>query len=147
MAQNQDFGGFRVYWGTPATFSALACYPDLPNPVAPRNNPALPSSFDPFDPPVSSSVPAAGVPIIAEYTQSANPGDSLVLTGSNLSSYTGTALGSDTSFVTFGENATALATAYATIPAIEAEQRHAHPRRFHARGQRLFALGGQQPGL
>ncbi|MEI8195254.1 MAG: glycosyl hydrolase family 28-related protein, partial [Phycisphaerae bacterium] len=104
------------------TFNALVYYPDLPSPTTPSDNPALPTAFDPFTPPVSSAAPAATSPTIAEYTRSATPGDSLALTGDALSSYSGTDLGKDTGFITFGQTANSLATAAATVPASEVDK-------------------------
>ena len=75
------------------------------NVARPSPEPAFPASFDPFVPPVSSSVPLAGTPKIAEWTRTAKPDAVVALTGSGLSSFTGDAAGKDTQFQVFGQGA------------------------------------------
>ncbi|HTB35241.1 MAG TPA: hypothetical protein VK842_10280, partial [bacterium] len=64
---------------------AAPAYPDLAAAVsAPAPEPAPPG--DTFNPPISPGLaPDSCAPAIAEWTRSAGPGNSLVLTGSRLS--------------------------------------------------------------
>ncbi len=78
--------------------------PDTPLPDAPYNGPAAiaiyPPGIAPFAPPVQSGVTiTAGAPQIDEFTRTAGPGESLVLTVENLSV-------GDVAFFVCGQNAT-----------------------------------------
>jgi hypothetical protein len=81
----------------------LASYPDMPNVVKPNPEPTLLTAFDTFSPPVATTTPAGTAPAFAEWTRAGAPDDSLVMTGSNFSRYTGDNAGKDTQFLVFGQ--------------------------------------------
>jgi hypothetical protein len=103
---------------TPTNPSAPT-YPALPAVPTPSPEPALPAGFDLFTPPVSGSIPAPGTPAIAEWTKIGQPGAVLALTGSRLSSYTGTQAGGDTKFHVFGQNASGAISADGTLSLLD----------------------------
>lgn len=71
----------------------------------PSPEPNLPAEFDTFSPPVDpNGVPANDSPAVAEWTRSAAPGESLVMTGENFSRYSNGDAGKDTRFLIFGQN-------------------------------------------
>ncbi|MCK5851255.1 MAG: hypothetical protein KAH23_10095, partial [Kiritimatiellae bacterium] len=78
-----------------------ATYPDMPY-TGPSPMPEFPAGFPAFDPPVTNLAPAADAPAIAEWTRSNEPGDTMILTGEDLTSQTGNSMGRDTRFVTYG---------------------------------------------
>lgn len=120
VAQTQEFDSFRVYNAVPPTIGALAYYPDFTDYATPADNPAAPG--DPFTPPVNASSPVANSPTIAECTRNGGPGDSLVLTGDKLTSFTGNDLGKDSAFIAYGQSNSALGIGSSTIPALEANK-------------------------
>ena len=65
-----------------ATVATSLVLSGLPAYSAPSSNPALPSGADTFSPPIGTGAISAGVPAIATINTSANPGDTLTLTGS-----------------------------------------------------------------
>ncbi|MCX7935802.1 MAG: hypothetical protein N3A66_11165, partial [Planctomycetota bacterium] len=76
-----------------AIIAALACalaageaLPDLPDAFAPEV--ALPKEFADFAPPVHKTPPAAGAPIISEWTRTAGPDESVVLAGTGMDTTT-----------------------------------------------------------
>lgn len=79
-----------------------ALYPDMKNVEEPTTN--YPASFSKFNPPIDSSIVVdANAPQIAEWTRQNNPGDTMALSGENLSTYTNKiSEGRDTRFVFFG---------------------------------------------
>jgi hypothetical protein len=81
----------------------MTALPNMPVIVAPASNPALPSGFDVFSPPVSPIVPASGAPGIAAWTESAGPGDSISISATQISALPATDKDSDTQFVTYGQ--------------------------------------------
>ena len=78
-------------------------YP-APEYSGPPSNPAFPPAFAAFSPPVTNLTPLADAPTIAELTRQNQPGDTMVLTGDKLSSFSGDAEGRDTRFVVFGQS-------------------------------------------
>lgn len=122
LAQTQEFDDFRIYNSVPATFDSLVYYPDAVGYTQPGDNPALPAAFDPFTPPVNDAIPSTNTPTIAEYTRTAGPGDSLVLTGDLLTTHSGADLAKDTAFLTYGQSANSLNIDSSTIPAIETDK-------------------------
>jgi len=81
----------------------LTGLPDMPDIVAPASNPALPSGFDVFTPPVTATAPAAGAPAIAAWTESAGPGQSISISVTQISALPASDQSSDTEFVTYGQ--------------------------------------------
>jgi len=99
-----------------------ATYPDVPV-AAPVSNPGFPPSFKAFDPPVDTNMTVSlNVPAIAEWTRSNDPTDTMVLTGSRLSSFTGNSEGRDTRFVLFGQSAIGKAEADGSIQRLDGMQ-------------------------
>ena len=86
----------------PATGQAVT-YPDMPGVVTPNPEPALPSQFDTFTPPVNSLTPAATTPAFAEWTRTGGPDDTLVATGYQFTTNSGADAGKDTGFTVFGQ--------------------------------------------
>src|SRR5271167_30666 len=78
-------------------------YPDMPNVSKPSPEPAFPSGFDSFLPPVNTAAPVAGAPAIAEWTRIGSPDAVIAMTGSQFSSYTSSNAGKDTQFMVFGQ--------------------------------------------
>jgi hypothetical protein len=107
LAKTLEFGAFRVYNKVPANFGDEEYLPNL-TVATPGANPTLPSTFDLYSPPVTSSAPAANTPAMAEWTRTGIPGDGLVISGNGFSTNTSTAFGKDTSFEAFGESGAAL---------------------------------------
>jgi hypothetical protein len=70
---------------------------------APASDPTLPSAFDVFTPPLSTTTPAAGAPSIAQWTQSGLPGDTISISVANASALPGSDNYSDTQFFTYGQ--------------------------------------------
>ncbi len=62
-------------------------YPDLAPVSKPNPEPALPSHFDAYAPPVGMA-PVAGAPVFAEWMRQAGPGDTMVATGQGLGAFT-----------------------------------------------------------
>lgn len=112
----------RVWRGVPRVFDAAATYPDVERSVAPRPEPAYPSAFDPFSPPVAATPPARGAPAIAEWTRSANAGDSVALTGEQLTGFDGDDAGKDTRFAVFGQSAESRNLVFASVQRLEARR-------------------------
>jgi hypothetical protein len=71
--------------------------------VTPASNPALASGMNTFTPPVGSQAAAANAPIIGMSDQTAASNQSIVLTGSQFTSYTGANANQDTQFVVYGQ--------------------------------------------
>jgi hypothetical protein len=88
-----------------ATSCAETPSPNLINVTRPNPEPALPADCDPFVPPAWGVSPPVGAPALAEWTRIGGPDAVIALTGSRLSSYTGTMTGKDTRFEVFGQNA------------------------------------------
>jgi len=109
----------RVWRGVPPVFDAVATYPDLERVVAPRPEPGYPDEFDPFSPPIAASSPARGAPALAEWTRSANAGDSLALTGEQLTAVSGDDTGKDTHFAVFGQSAESRNLSFASVQRVE----------------------------
>jgi len=81
----------------------LSGLPGVPAILAPPSNPALPSAFDVFAPPVTAIAPAAGTPGIAAWTETAGPSQSLSISATKMSALPASANSSDTQFVTYGQ--------------------------------------------
>jgi hypothetical protein len=77
--------------------------PPLPKVVRPSDNPAPLSDFDRFVPSGPTGRADAPAPDVAEWTKTGRPGDTLVITADQLSALTGTANGTDTEFVVYGQ--------------------------------------------
>ena len=103
---NHSTFSILVYVLLSTTMIAQTKYPNLPNVSVPSPEPALPSSFDPFLPPVTTDPVAANAPAIAEWTRMARPDSVLALTGSRFSNFTDTSAGKDTQFQVFAQNST-----------------------------------------
>ncbi len=85
---------------------AHAQLPSLPawkRPATPASVTALPAGFDSFSVSFAAD-PSANSPQIAEWTRTAGPDESIVLTGENLTSFTGVSAGKDTRFVAQGRD-------------------------------------------
>jgi hypothetical protein len=78
--------------------SSAQTFPGLQGFSKPNPEPKFPPQFDTFVPPTDSSVPAASAPVIAEWTRTAGPDDTLVLTGKGFSGDSG-----ETKFLCFGQ--------------------------------------------
>lgn len=87
-----------------AIFAAKPTFPDLPDAPRPSPEPTPPEGFDPFDPPVDATVPAATAPAFAEWTRTARPEDSIAATGDQFSRFSGPDAGQDTRFTVFGQS-------------------------------------------
>jgi hypothetical protein len=74
----------------------------------PSPEPAMPSTFDSFTPPLYTANPLA--PAIAEWTRSAGPGNAIELSVA--------ALTADTTFAVYGQNAEAITTPVSVTPAV-----------------------------
>jgi hypothetical protein len=98
----------RVWSGVPARLSPLPRLPPIADPVRPDPEPALPPDFESFYPPLSAAGPSRGAPRIAEWTRTGSAGDSLALTGADLSAFAGRDEGKDTGFLVFGQSGEAL---------------------------------------
>ena len=83
------------------TSYAQTNYPALQYLSKPSPEPAAPG--DSFTPPISGN-PTSNTPEIAEWTRTAGPNESIVLTGVNLSRHSVNDEGKDTRFVVFGRN-------------------------------------------
>jgi len=84
--------------GPLARAGALPKYP-APAVAGPAGFPGtFPTGFAPFDPPVANASPKAATPEIAEWTRIASAGDTMVLSGEQLSSFQGVSEGRDTLF-------------------------------------------------
>ncbi|NQU41016.1 MAG: hypothetical protein HQ523_13780 [Lentisphaerae bacterium] len=101
---------------------ARASYPAAPLPARPTPLPALPAGFSPCTPPVSENAPNSDAPALAEWTRSNEPGDTLALTGSRLTAFSGDEAGRDSQFIVFGQTATDAVTADADIQRISGQQ-------------------------
>jgi hypothetical protein len=101
---------------------ASQSYPPIQLPPRPTPLPALPESFSPFTPPVSSVHPHPDAPAIAEWTRSNIPGDTLALTGSRLSAFVGAEAGRDSRFVVFGQSAQSEILSIADIQRVSGQQ-------------------------
>jgi hypothetical protein len=75
----------------------------MPNVAKPNPEPTLPAECDIFTPPIDTSIPSESAPAFAEWTRTGAPDDSLVMTGSNYSSYSGDHAGKDTRFLVYGQ--------------------------------------------
>lgn len=91
-----------LFFSGAAVRSVLA----LPGPIGlePAGFYTFPEGFKPFDAPVTSDAVASGVPEIAEWTRSNEPGDTFSLTGSHLSEFLGDEAGRDSYFHVFGQS-------------------------------------------
>ncbi|MDP9172641.1 MAG: hypothetical protein M3O30_02085 [Planctomycetota bacterium] len=74
---------------------------------APSSDPALPSDFNTFTPPVGTFDAVAGAPVIAASNPTAGPNDSITVTGSQLTAQTGAGAYSDTQFIVYGQTTAA----------------------------------------
>ncbi|GEO03937.1 hypothetical protein AAE02nite_16010 [Adhaeribacter aerolatus] len=90
-------------WGNFLSLQAQTTYPAIPRITKPSPEPAAPG--DAFTPPVSGAA-SSSAPQAAEWTRTAGPDESIVLTGVNFSRYTGTDEGKDTRFLIYGRNST-----------------------------------------
>jgi hypothetical protein len=91
---------------TPATPLPPPPTGDLPGLIGqfvPTRNPVLPSGSDTFNPSFNGAV-SSQAPLIAEWTRSAQPGDTIVLSGWKFSNLTGSQFGSDTKFLVYGQS-------------------------------------------
>lgn len=95
--------------------TAGASLPAPALPPAPVPPPAFPASFDAFAPPVGTNAPAVGAPALAEWTRTAEAGDTLVLSASRLSSFTNQDVGRDTRVRVFAQSPAAPFLAEAAI--------------------------------
>jgi hypothetical protein len=89
-----------VFFGAPAF--AATHYPAPQNIARPDPEPALPTTFDTFEPPTGQIPTAVAAPEIAEWTRIGGPGNAIALTGSQLSLPEGHG-GIDTQFRVFGQ--------------------------------------------
>jgi hypothetical protein len=78
--------------------------PAWQRPLIPPTVTVLPAGFDSFSIIFGTEPPAANAPQIAEWTRTAGPDESIVLTGETLTSFTGLSAGKDTRFVTQGRD-------------------------------------------
>ena len=69
----------------------------------PSPTPTYPAEFDTFSPPWTISTPASDTPAIAELTRVAQPDETVVISGSDLTTYTGDDLGRDARFRIYGQ--------------------------------------------
>ncbi|KAA5548768.1 Ig-like domain-containing protein [Adhaeribacter rhizoryzae] len=90
---------FALVLGNAFYSLAQATYPTMARFAKPSPEPAAPG--DAFTPPMSGTAPALA-PQGAEWTRSAGPDESIVLTGVNLSRHAGTDEGKDSRFLVFG---------------------------------------------
>jgi hypothetical protein len=77
--------------------------PGLPAYHAPASNPALPAGFDTFVPPLPAATNTPGGPGIAQWTQSAAPGNTISVSVVNISALPPANQNSDTQFVTYSQ--------------------------------------------
>ena len=91
---------------TPPVAAATPTYPDLQRVVRPNPEPTLPNGFKPFAPPVSAASPSSAAPAFAEWTRTAAPDQTLVMTGHQFSRFTGGDAGKDARFLVFGQTTT-----------------------------------------
>jgi hypothetical protein len=90
---------------TPAptpTPSPTVNLPGLSGEISPSGPPPLPGGSDIFNPSFNGSV-GVQAPIISEWTKTAQPGDTIVLTGWKFSQLTGSQMGTDTKFWVYGQ--------------------------------------------
>ena len=78
--------------------------PMPPPPEVPAPTPNFPAAFDPFNTPADDGAPHDQAPTLGDWTKTAAPGDTIVLTGSRLSLFAGNALGRDMRFTVFGQS-------------------------------------------
>ncbi|KAA5548767.1 Ig-like domain-containing protein [Adhaeribacter rhizoryzae] len=90
-------------WGNFLTLEAQTTYPAPQRFTKPSPEPAAPG--DAFTPPVNGTA-STSAPQAAEWTRTAGPDESIVLTGVNFSRYTGADAGKDTRFMIYGRNST-----------------------------------------
>ncbi|GEO03936.1 hypothetical protein AAE02nite_16000 [Adhaeribacter aerolatus] len=90
---------FAIACGSGYSGLAQSTYPALARFAKPSPEPAAPG--DAFTPPMSGIAPSAA-PQAAEWTRTAGPDESIVLTGVNLSRYTGNDEGKDSRFLVYG---------------------------------------------
>jgi hypothetical protein len=76
--------------------------PDYTQWLSPASSPTLPSGFDGFDYNATGFSLGSNVPQIAEYSRSAGPDESIILTGHQLSFYNNEESGKDMRFITYG---------------------------------------------
>ena len=116
-----DFGSFRIYNAVPNVFPTVQYLPDLPVANNPKPNPeptswAPGATFDLFSPPVvAGGAAGSNTPAGSEWTRTANAGEGMIVAGNQLSTYTGTDVGKDSAFQSFGENGSSLNNAPADI--------------------------------
>ncbi|GAF87752.1 unnamed protein product, partial [marine sediment metagenome] len=80
-----------------------AAYPDVLSIPAPADDPALPGAMDLFAPPVDQTAPGAEAPALAEWTRIAEAGETMVVSGYQLSDYIGADAAKDTQFIAYGQ--------------------------------------------
>lgn len=81
-----------------------ATLPQLQFSVAqPTPTPTLPAEFDTFDSPSNTLTPNLQAPAIAELTRTAQPDETVIISGSNLTAFTGDNAGKDSRFRIFGQ--------------------------------------------
>jgi hypothetical protein len=83
--------------GSSLTTSYANTYP-APDYTGPATRPTFPTEFPAFNPPVTNVAVSAGSPDLAEWTRSNKPGDTMMLTGSRLTSLGGGEAGTDSQF-------------------------------------------------
>lgn len=84
--------------------AARAADPAPVAPSAPSPAPSFPGAFGAFAPSLSGTAPGSSAPVLAEWTRSAAPGDTVILTGGQLTSFTNTSVGRDTQFFVYGQS-------------------------------------------
>lgn len=85
----------------------------LPSFALTANAPSLPANVDVFAPLFSSTAPDASAPVIAEWTRSARPGETVILTGDQFTSWTGDSAGADTRIWVYAQSTAGNGTYYA----------------------------------
>ena len=89
------------FLGAMVHLHAQVMLPPLQNSWKPDPAPAPPG--DKFNPPVSN-ITNGSVPACAEWTRTAGPDESIIITGINFTSFTNDKIGKDTRFLAFGKN-------------------------------------------
>lgn len=85
--------------------------PDLSDRPRPMTDPfvynpsSIPAGFDQFAYPINTATLPDGVPVLTEVSRSADPGQTVAVTGHSLSSFAGTAEGADAEFLVYGQTA------------------------------------------
>ena len=97
------------------TYQCIGAVFPAPDYSGPSSRPAFPSGFTAYDPPVADTAIASGVPAISEWTRQNGPGDTMALSGENLSLNSGSSEGQDSSFWFFGQSSSGSVLAEGTI--------------------------------